>query len=295
MQGADYVTARLSLVNTWLDELVRPPPTAPAPRLWEVMRYSLLAPAKRLRPILMMAVGETLGIEPDRYRYVACAIECIHTYSLIHDDLPAMDNDTLRRGRPTAHVQFGEALAILAGDALLTYAFELLGRCPFLQNHPAIGIQVVQTLARRAGVNGMVAGQVLDLEGTATRASLDEVLVIHRHKTATLITAALEIGGLMAEAPPPMRRALTDFGEALGVAFQIVDDVLDLTTPPEVLGKTPGKDVATHKATYPGVVGLDQARVDADRWRDRAIAIIRPWDQRGLLTALAYFITERRR
>ncbi|MCS7312376.1 MAG: polyprenyl synthetase family protein [Acidobacteria bacterium] len=293
MRGPDYWKTRVELVEAWLDQLVRPAGAELAGGLWEAMRYSLLAPAKRVRPVLLLAVGETLDVEPERFRYAACAIECIHTYSLIHDDLPAMDNDTLRRGRPTCHVQFGEGTAILAGDGLLTLAFELLGTCPFLRAHPAIGIDVVRLLARYAGPQGMVAGQWLDMHTAAPTPSVEHVLNIHRRKTAALITAAVEIGGLMVEAPPAMIEALRVYGEAVGTAFQIVDDILDLTTPPERLGKTPGKDVQASKATYPRAVGLERAWADARAFRDRAVEAIRPWDTHGLLTSLAYLITER--
>jgi geranylgeranyl diphosphate synthase type II len=257
------------------------------------MRYSLLAPAKRIRPVLLLAVGESLGVEPERFRYAACAIECVHTYSLIHDDLPAMDDDTLRRGRPTCHVRFGEGTAILAGDGLLTLAFELLGTCPFLRAHPAIGVEVVRRLAYYAGPYGMVAGQWMDMAAGPATPSVEHVLSIHRRKTAALITAAVEIGGLMAEAPPAMMEALRTYGEAVGIAFQIVDDILDLTVPSERLGKTPGKDLQASKATYPRAVGLEQARADARAWRNRAVEVIRPWDPHGHLTSLAYLITER--
>jgi len=293
MYDGDYWKTRAELVETWLDQLVRPAGVEPAAGLWEAMRYSLLAPAKRIRPVLLLAVGESLGVEPERFRYAACAIECVHTYSLIHDDLPAMDDDTLRRGRPTCHVRFGEGTAILAGDGLLTLAFELLGTCPFLRAHPAIGIEVVRRLAHYAGPHGMVAGQWMDMAAGPATPSVEHVLSIHRRKTAALITAAVEIGGLMAEAPPAMMEALRTYGEAVGIAFQIVDDILDLTVPPERLGKTPGKDLQASKATYPRAVGLEQAWADARAWRDRAVEVIQPWDPHGHLTSLAYLITER--
>ncbi len=288
-----YLVERAALIDRWLDELVRPPERTPAPRLWEAMRYSLLAPGKRFRPVLMLAVGETFGTEMERYRYSACAIECIHTYSLIHDDLPAMDNDTLRRGRPACHVRFGEAMAILAGDALLTYAFELLGRCPFLNAHPAIGLEVMRILALRAGLSGMVVGQVLDLEAEGRPVDAAHVQRIHRYKTAALITAACEIGGKIAQVEPRVQQALQAYGEALGIAFQIVDDILDVTQTSQVLGKTAGKDVQTMKATYPRAVGLDRAREEAIRWRERAKAAVTAWDRKGLLHALADRVTER--
>ncbi len=294
MKAKDYLLKRASLVNQWIDELLRPRPNDPG-EIWAAMRYSILAGGKRLRPVLMLAVGETHDRPLETFRHAAVALECIHTYSLIHDDLPCMDNDELRRGQPTCHVKFGEALAVLAGDALHTYAFELLTQCPYLSAHPEKGFRVVKILAHRAGVEGMIGGQVLDIRYTAHPVSDSEVFAIHKRKTAALITAALEIGAVLADVPPEESKALTAFGQDLGIAFQIVDDILDVTQPSEKLGKTAGKDDIQEKPTLPRAIGLEKSRQQAHFFLQRARAQIQPYDTRGLLTGLADFIIQRDR
>lgn len=289
MDFASYLKERSRLVDTWLDELVRPSAEDP-PELWEAMRYSLLGGGKRLRPVLMTAVGETYGRKPEIYRYVASALECIHTYSLIHDDLPSMDNDTLRRGRPTCHVRFGEALAILAGDALLTLAFELLGRCPYLQEHPQKGLHMVKILATNAGASGMVGGQVLDLLWEGRPVMEAEVQTIHQRKTAALIEAAVKMGALMADVDDSDYHALSTYGQEIGLSFQIRDDILDATLPSEQLGKTAGKDKAQNKATYPRAVGLEAARQGMKNHLEKARESVRSLDRYGLLTGLVDYL-----
>ena len=294
MKAKDYLLKRASLVNHWIEELLQPRPDDPE-EIWTAMRYSILAGGKRLRPVLMLAVGETHGRPVEIFRHAAVALECIHTYSLIHDDLPCMDNDELRRGQPTCHVKFGEALAILAGDALHTYAFELLTQCPYLSAHPEKGFQVVKILAHRAGVGGMIGGQVLDIRFTARPISESDVLAIHQRKTAALITAALEIGAVIADVPPEEYDALTAFGQDLGIAFQIIDDILDVTQPSEKLGKTAGKDDIQEKPTLPRALGLEKSRQQAHSFLQRAKMRIQPFDTRELLTGLADFIIQRDR
>jgi geranylgeranyl diphosphate synthase type II len=231
----------------------------------ETMRYAVFSGGKRLRPVLALAACEAFGGRLADVLAPAAALELIHTYSLIHDDLPAMDDDDLRRGRPTAHKAFGEAEAILAGDALLTLAFEVLATRPVGDALAARRTEAVACVARRAGHAGMVGGQLADLEAErqpATEASLEW---IHRHKTGALIAASVEIGALHAGAEAEDRAAMARFGEAVGLAFQITDDVLDRTASAEALGKTPGKDEKSGKATYPKLLGLDASRREATR------------------------------
>jgi geranylgeranyl diphosphate synthase type II len=227
--------------------------------LWQAMAYSLLGGGKRIRPLLCLFSCQAVGGESARAMPAACAIELIHTYSLIHDDLPALDNDDWRRGRPSNHREHGEAMAILAGDALLAWAFELLAN----QTDVAAEIQVkvMAELARAAGPGGMCAGQVLDMQGEQAVQTLEQILAVYRLKTGALIRASVRMGALLGGASPGQLAALTLYAEALGQAFQIVDDLLDLTGSLDSLGKTPGKDLAQHKRTYPALMGMDAARL----------------------------------
>ncbi len=235
------------------------------------MRYSVFAGGKRLRPLIVLFSGEVAGGSPDDLLPAACAVEMVHTYSHIHDDLPAMDDDDLRRGKPTCHRVFGEAIAILAGDALLTRAFELLGQA----SAPAERrIELVLVLSRAAGTSGMVGGQVLDL--AAEGEALDEARLdaIHRKKTAALFSACAEIGALSATADREMRLRLARFGEALGLAFQIVDDLLDETGTLEETGKRVRKDRGRRKMTYPVLLGVERSWAKARHWTDQAVAVL---------------------
>jgi geranylgeranyl diphosphate synthase type II len=232
------------------------------------MRYALLGPGKRVRPILALAAAETVGGAPARKRAIApaCAVEMIHAYSLVHDDLPAMDDDELRRGRPTLHVRYGEAQAILAGDALLTQAFEVLAAAPPLKRDPARGLAIVAEVAGAAGAGGMVAGQVVDLASEGRRGvDLATVAAIHRRKTGALIRAAVRVGAIAGRATPKQLASLSRYGEALGLAFQIADDILDEVGSTKVTGKRRGGDAERGKATYPALLGLDGARKAAER------------------------------
>ncbi|MCY3022865.1 MAG: polyprenyl synthetase family protein [Planctomycetota bacterium] len=259
--------------------------------LHKAMRYSIFAGGKRLRPALVFAAAEAVGGSREDGAPVACAAEMIHTYSLIHDDLPAMDDDDLRRGRPTCHKVFGEAMAILAGDALLTYAFEVLGHTPRAEAVPA----VVRAIARGVGTQGMVGGQVLDIEGEGKPATLETVSAIHAWKTAALIAACCEAGALAGGATPKECEHLRQYGREIGLAFQIVDDILDVTSSPEALGKTPGKDARMGKATYPAVMDLAKARAEADRLAAQALQALRVLGPRArTLAALGRFVVERR-
>jgi len=241
--------------------------STPDPRLAEALRYALLGGGKRLRPALVRLFGELHGADPEALRRPAVALECVHTYSLVHDDLPCMDDDDLRRGRPTCHKVFGEATAVLVGDALLTWSFELVAHGP----HAA---EAVRVLARAAGAAGMVGGQALDLAAVAGRGARAEVERIHRCKTAALLGAACEVGALAGGARAHARAAARRYGEALGLCFQAVDDVLDVTGG-AALGKTPGKDAAQDKLSLVAVLGLEGAQAEARRLADAARGLAR--------------------
>ncbi|WP_369601463.1 exodeoxyribonuclease VII small subunit [Hahella sp. SMD15-11] len=236
--------------------------TLPAGTLRDAMHYALTGPGKRVRPLLAMATADVLNGRAEDALDAACALEMIHTYSLVHDDLPAMDDDALRRGRPTCHIRFDEATAILAGDALLTLAFEVLGRQP---GPAARHLGMVTVLARASGAAGMVAGQAWDMEATGRNVDLDTLKRIHRHKTGALIQASLVMGALAANADQPLQDQMAQLGDCLGLAFQIQDDILDEVSDTETLGKAAGHDREQNKSTYVRLLGLDGARREADR------------------------------
>jgi geranylgeranyl diphosphate synthase, type II len=236
------------------------------------MRYSMFAGGKRLRPILCLAAAEACGGKAAEAMPLACAVECIHTYSLIHDDLPAMDNDDYRRGKLTNHKVFGEGIAILAGDALLTQAFEIAAQC---RGWPRYTHQdVTLELARASGSLQLIAGQVADLEGEGKALSAAQLKYIHERKTSALLCGAVRLGGMSANASPAQLKALTQFGYNVGLAFQIIDDILDVTQTSENLGKTAGKDAAAHKATYPSIVGMEASQKIAAQLTRRAFAAL---------------------
>ncbi len=286
-----YFAEKVPEVNRWLDRLM-PLATTPPPRIHEAMRYSLMAGGKRLRPVLVLAAGEAFGGVPERLYPVACAFEMIHTYSLIHDDLPAMDNDDLRRGRPTCHKQFDEATAILAGDGLMTHAFRILAEmdAPAEQK-----VRVIRELAVGSGtVEGMIAGQVVDLEAEGKPIDAERLDFIHRAKTGALIRGALVCGGIIADASEDDIGLLAAYGDRVGLAFQIADDILDETATAEQLGKTPGKDAAVGKATYPALYGLEASRRRAETLAEEAIGVLSPLGQRAeLLAEVARFVVHR--
>lgn len=263
----------------------------------EAMRYSLFVGGKRIRPILCLAAGrsvaDSLEIE-EKLLPAACALECIHTYSLIHDDLPAMDNDDLRRGQATCHKKFGEAEAILAGDGLLTYAFSLLSNTKLPGPTAEIRLQLVAVLAQAAGSQGMVGGQYLDISSEKKTISFEQLKTIHRSKTGALITAAVRMGALAAGAKPGQLKALTRYGDAVGLAFQIVDDLLDVTASTEQLGKTAGTDAQQGKATYPAFFGEEKTRTLANQAVESAQDALASFDERAEpLRALAQYIYKR--
>jgi geranylgeranyl diphosphate synthase, type II len=265
--------------------------TKPA-TIHRAMRYSLLAGGKRLRPLLCCAASEACGGNVRVALPAACAVEMIHAYSLIHDDLPCMDNDDLRRGKPTSHKRFGEGVAILAGDALLTEAFAVLAAAkPLARYH---GSDLVTELARAAGSRGLIAGQVADLEAEGRQPSEPALYFIHAAKTGMLLRASLKLGAMCAGGTKAQVAALDRFGFALGLAFQIQDDILDATQSAQKLGKTAGKDAAAGKMTFPALFGLEKSRVLAEQWTEEAIAALRSFGSRaGTLRDLATRLLQR--
>lgn len=265
----------------------------------ESMRYSLFVGGKRLRPILCLAGAEAVDeaeAVARRVLPVACALECIHTYSLIHDDLPAMDDDDLRRGKPTNHTVFGEAAAILAGDGLLTFAFELLGGEATATIDAATRVRVIAAIARAAGPLGMVGGQSLDMLFEGQQVGYDVLRSIHRSKTGAMITAAVQCGGLVAGADPDQEAALCAYGDNIGLAFQIVDDLLDVVATTEELGKTAGSDERAQKVTYPSLFGVETSKTMAREAAAEAVAALASFDRKAdPLRALANYIVDRRK
>ena len=289
-----YLAARRQAVEEALDRGLPPEDTYP-PTIHRAMRYSVFAGGKRLRPILVIAGAEAGGGRMEDVLPTACAFELLHTYSLIHDDLPAMDDDDYRRGRLTSHKVFGEAVAILAGDALLTHALGLVGTNLTLGKAPPEACpRVLVEIAEAAGTAGMIGGQVVDIESEGRSVSADTLEYIHTHKTGALIRAALRVGALLAGATEPTLQALTRYGERLGLAFQIVDDVLDVEGTLETLGKTAGSDRRKQKVTYPGHHGMAASKVRAEALCREGQEALEPLGEAGTpLRALAEFILRR--
>ncbi|HBB96022.1 MAG TPA: polyprenyl synthetase [Blastocatellia bacterium] len=291
--ATEFLASCRLTVDAELDRLIPKESESPQ-RVHSAIRWSVFAGGKRFRPALLMAVGQTFGAPPDHLLRTACALEMIHTYSLIHDDLPSMDNDDLRRGRATCHVKFDEATAILAGDALQALAFQTIAEDEELA--PALRIRLVAEVARASGVpEGMVAGQALDLEAESRDVKGDELETIHHQKTGALIRAAARCGAMIAGANEPELEAITAYATNLGLLFQITDDLLDVTATAEDLGKTPGKDARAQKATFPAVHGIEVTRQRialAHRTSHEAIArLVCPT---GKLSMIADFILERK-
>lgn len=288
-----FLDSCTQLVNEGLDRYL-PKATCKPATLHQAMRYSLFAGGKRMRPALCFAAAQACGGKMEDALPLACAVECIHTYSLIHDDLPAMDNDDFRRGKPTNHKVFGEAMAILAGDALLAQAFEIAthARGWPRYHHKAL----LYELAKAAGSLQLVAGQAADWEAEGQRITPAQLRYIHERKTSALLCCSVRLGGMSANCTPAQLEALTDFGYHVGLAFQVIDDILDVTQSSEKLGKTAGKDVTAQKATYPSIVGLDKSRQIAQRLTRRAFAALKPFQGRAVaLEALADFLLKRDR
>lgn len=274
----DYLKAKVSLVDAALDDWLPSPGEAPG-SIHEAMRYTVFAGGKRLRPVLCIAAAEACGGNAASALRAACAVELMHTYSLVHDDLPCMDDDDLRRGRPTCHKVYGEGMAVLCGDALLTESFALLAKSAPMGRH-TVG-DMVSELALAGGSRKLIGGQVLDLEGEGQQLDKQQLLAIHEAKTAALLVTSLRLGGMAANASPAQLKALSDFGESLGLAFQVIDDILDVTQTTKSLGKTAGKDVAANKSTYPSVWGLDESRKEAGRLTQVALDALEIFADRG--------------
>ena len=287
----DFLESRARAVNEALDRFLPQADTPPA-TIHKAMRYSLFAGGKRVRPALCLAAAEACGGSDDAAMPLACAVECIHTYSLIHDDLPAMDNDDFRRGKPTNHKVFGEGIAVLAGDALLTQAFEIAAGC---KGWPRYSHRdVIREITYAAGSLELIAGQVADLEAEGKRITAAQLKYIHERKTSALLCCAVRLGAMSANCAANQLKALTDFGYNVGLAFQIIDDILDLTQSTEKLGKTAGKDTTARKATYPSIVGLQESRVIARRLTKRAFAALKIFrGKAAALEGLATFLLQR--
>jgi farnesyl diphosphate synthase len=279
-------------LNAWL-----PPEQIPPARLHQAMRYAVLGGGKRVRPTLAYATAEAIGLLPEQVNTIACAVELIHAYSLIHDDLPAMDDDDLRRGRPTCHKVFGEAIAILAGDALMTLAFLVLARDDALPGGAKARLAMIDTLAWAAGSRGMAGGQAMDLDAVGRDIDLTTLENIHIHKTGALIRASVRMASLADPGlAPDLAERLDHYAKCLGLAFQIRDDILDIEAPTAVLGKTKGKDQAQDKATYPALMGLEAARQAATDLVKEALASLDPFDAKAdPLRWLAGYIVQRDR
>ena len=297
-----FLETRTTAVNAALNRFLPPGKTKPG-TIHAAMRYPLFAGGKRMRPAVCFAAATACGGSEAGAMPLACAVECIHTYSLIHDDLPCMDDDDLRRGKPTTHVQFrtgqdvagrkrGEAIALLAGDALLTQAFEIAAQCRGWKRYSHQ--DVILELARTAGSLQLIAGQVADLEGEGQKTSVGQLRYIHERKTSALLCCSVRLGGMSANCTAAQLKALTDFGYHVGLAFQVIDDILDVTQTSEKLGKTAGKDVKAQKSTYPALVGLDKSRKIATQLTDKAFAALKIFQGRAVaLEALAEFLLNR--
>jgi geranylgeranyl diphosphate synthase type II len=289
-----YLTKKKDLVDKALEKIVPPSGTFP-PSVHEAMRYSLFAGGKRIRPFLAIAAAEALGAKTADLLPVAGTLELIHTYSLIHDDLPAMDDDDFRRGRPTCHKAYGEAVAILAGDGLLNMAFEVLSDPRRLKHTPANRlIAIIKEISTASGVFGMVGGQVVDIESEGKEIDFPTLEYIHTHKTGALIRASVRVGALYAKAGKRQFTALTRYGELAGLAFQIADDILDITGKQEEIGKDVGSDLKKGKKTFPNFYGLEESRRRAVEVADKAVLALKDFDRKAdPLRELAKFIIHR--
>jgi geranylgeranyl diphosphate synthase type II len=289
----EYLATRTAGVNRALDRFL-PPASAKPATIHRAMRYSLFAGGKRIRPALCLAAAAACGGDEADALPLACAVECIHTYSLIHDDLPAMDNDDYRRGKLTNHKVFGEGIAVLAGDALLTQAFEIAAKC---KGWPRYSHQrIILELAQAAGSLQLIAGQVADLEGEGNKISARHLRYIHERKTSALLCCSVRLGGMSANCAPAQLKALTEFGYNVGLAFQVIDDILDVTQTSEKLGKTAGKDTKAQKATYPAIIGLERSRRIAERLTERAFNSLKAFRGKAVaLEALTGFLLRRDR
>jgi farnesyl diphosphate synthase len=288
---AAYQERLENAIDRWLPSMDRPPQ-----RLHAAMRYATLGSGKRIRPLLVYFTGEVLGVDPRRLDGPACAVELIHAYSLVHDDLPSMDDDDLRRGRPTCHRAFDEATAILVGDALQVLAFEILASDPNMVDDPGLRLRMIAALAQAAGPAGMAGGQAIDIEATGSRLALEQLERMHRLKTGALIIASVVIGALSAQGLPAAQIAhLKRFAESAGLAFQVQDDILDVEGDAATLGKSPGADQARNKPTYPSIAGMESAKRRARELHEQALAELEGFGQAAEpLRWLSAYIIERR-
>ncbi len=273
-----YLATRAAETDAAMDAFLPKAKERPA-TIHAAMRYCVFAGGKRLRPVLCLAAAEACGGEISKALAPACAVELMHTYSLVHDDLPAMDNDDLRRGRPTCHKVYGEGMAVLCGDALLTESFAVLARTTPTKRYGTR--DYIAELAETGGSRKLIGGQVMDLEGEGKKLAKRDLVRIHEAKTAALLTTSLRLGAMTANATPAKLAALTDFGHALGLAFQVIDDILDVTQSTDMLGKTAGKDQAVEKSTYPAILGLDASRKEAARLTNAAMDSLKPFGTKG--------------
>ena len=290
-----YLQERRETVEKAL-ALILPELEGPAADVVKAMKYSLFAGGKRLRPILCIAGAEALGVDGSQVMPVACALEMIHTYSLIHDDLPAMDNDDMRRGKPTNHKVFGEAVAILAGDGLLTEAFRVMAKTPMGKSKPESLLKVICLVAQGSGYQGMVGGQVTDIQSEGKTVEPATVEFIHSHKTGALIAASVTSGAILGGATEPQVNAISEYGREIGLAFQIADDILDVEGDSERMGKGVGGDARKKKVTYPSVHGLVRSREIQRQSIDQAIHSLRTFDSKAEpLRFLATYMIERKK
>lgn len=281
MDIAEYLKGKKRIIDGFLEKII--PKEADFPQsLHRAMRYTLFPGGKRIRPILAMTAYEVVGGKGDGILPYACALELIHTYSLIHDDLPALDNDDYRRGKPTSHRVFGEAMATLAGDALLTEAFHLMSRKTLRgEVAPRVALEVIDEISKAAGFMGMIAGQVVDIESEGKKVELPVLEFIHTHKTGTLISASVWTGGRLGGARDVEMEALTRYGKAIGLAFQITDDILDVEGSRASMGRSPGVDTARNKITYPALLGLEQSKRRCNELIGQAVAALELFEDRG--------------
>ncbi|MGJ8697497.1 MAG: polyprenyl synthetase family protein [Verrucomicrobiaceae bacterium] len=286
-----YLKEQQSTVDAALNAFL--PKASERPKtVHQAMRYSIFAGGKRLRPILTLAAAEACGGSPQNALPGACAVEVMHTYSLVHDDLPCMDDDDLRRGRATSHKVYGEGMAVLTGDALLTEAFTILAQTSPTKRYSLKDIILEFSIC--GGSKKLIGGQVLDLEGEGRDLTKAQLVRIHENKTAALLTTSLRLGGMSANATPLQLQALTDFGYNLGLAFQVIDDILDVTQSTEKLGKTAGKDEEVNKATYPSILGLEKSKKEAARLTKKSLAALAPLKKKAhRLEQIAHYLLDR--